>query len=160
MAEPKYQVYPRAVPSSATTRDSESEPTSFSGGSGGGPTVDAETQRFVESKVETIKAQNDARFTEVLSRIDGVASKIDHAPKPVTFLQFLLGAAAALGVTLSIVFAVMAYASDRFDGGLAAVAIKDQIATEQRTRDGTQDAKLNQIIETLGKFLPPQASEP
>ncbi len=44
----------------------------YRGGRGGGHGVDAETQRYVDAKVETVKAQNDARFVEVMSALGGI----------------------------------------------------------------------------------------
>lgn len=122
--------------------------------------MDAETQRYVDKSMETVRAQNDARFAEVLSRIDIVSVKIDHAPRPLTVLQFLLGSAGALAVTLGVVFAVLAYASDRFDGGLAATAVVDKITSDQLARDSAQDAKLDQIIEAVGNLQPASNSKP
>lgn len=111
--------------------------------------MDAETQRYVDKSMETVKAQNDARFSEVLGRLDGLKAQIDHAPTPLGLTQFLVGAISVAGVVLAVVFSVLAYASDRFDGGLAADAIKDQISLEQIERDKEQDAKLDQILESV-----------
>ena len=40
------------------------------GGGNGGPTVDTETQRYVDAKTEATRAQNDARFAEVITKLD------------------------------------------------------------------------------------------
>jgi hypothetical protein len=119
------------------------------GGGGGGFTVDAETQRYVDKSMDAVKAQNDARFSDVIARLDGLKSQYDHAPTPLSFTQFLVGAVSVAGVVLALVFSVLAIAGDRFDGGLAADAIKDQIAVEQLARDKTQDAKLDQILKSV-----------
>lgn len=48
-------------------------PTVYGGGSGGGDSkVDAETKRYVDSEGRAVRAQNDARFAEVLAGIDKV----------------------------------------------------------------------------------------
>lgn len=147
----KWPSYAQPVSTYATTGEKirQRKAPIMSGGGGGGPTVDAETRRYVDKSMETVKAQNDARFSEVLGRLDGLKAQIDHAPVPLSFTQFLAGAAAVLGVGLALVFAVLAFASDRFDGGLGADAIKDQIAAEQLVRDKAQDAKLDQILESV-----------
>jgi len=121
--------------------------------------VDAETQRYVDAKVDAMKAQNDSRFSEVIFKLDAVNVKMDHAPKPLTMSQFLVGAGGALGVTLGVVFAILAYASDRFDGGLSAMAIKDQIATEQADRDAAQDSRLERVLDAIDR-LPKAPSKP
>lgn len=38
--------------------------------------MDTETQRYVDKSMESVKAQNDARFSEVLSRLDSVGSQL------------------------------------------------------------------------------------
>jgi len=122
--------------------------------------VDAETRRYVDKSMETVKAQNDARFSDVLGRLDGLKAQIDHAPTPLSFTQFMVGAVSVAGVVLALVFAVLAYASDRFDGGLSADAIKDQIALEQLKRDSVQDAKLDQIIKAVDGLTAAQKLKP
>lgn len=50
---------------------------SFSGGSGGGITVDQETQRYVDKSMEAVKAQNDGRFSEVMSSLTLIGDRLD-----------------------------------------------------------------------------------
>lgn len=106
-------------------------------GGGGGPPVDAETKNYLDAKVDAVKAQNDARFAEVLSKINGL--------HPATWQQI---AAIAVG-TVGLVFAVLAFSSDRFDGGLAASALIDKVTQEQTVRDNAQDEKLDQIFQAV-----------
>jgi hypothetical protein len=118
------------------------EPKIFAGG-GGGFTVDSETKNYLDAKVDAVKAQNDARFTEVLSEIRMI--------KPgATWQQF----AGLLFGAVTFVFAILAFSSDRFDGGLSAIAIKDQISSEQDERDAAQDARLDRIIDAIENLQP------
>lgn len=95
------------------------------------------------AKVDAVKAQNDARFSEVLSEIRTI--------KPGASWQQMAGVVFA-GITF--IFAILAYASDRFDGGISAVAIKDQVSVEQAKRDASQDAKLDKIFDAVSKLQP------
>jgi hypothetical protein len=161
-ASSKWPSYAQPVPTSATADGLEPGGVKlqlgFGDGDGGG-SVDAETQRYVDIKVDAMKAQNDARFSEVLSKLDAVNVKIDHAPRPLTMPQFLGGAAGALGVTLGVVFAILAYASDRFDGGIAASAVVGELMESQTLKDQQQDAKLDQILGALS-VLTADAAKP
>lgn len=67
-----------------------------------------ETQRYIDVKTEATRAQNDAKFTEVIS-------KIDNFPKPLTWQQ----AAAVMITGIGVMLAILAFAGDRFDGGMA-----------------------------------------
>lgn len=115
------------------------------GGGGGGGGVDTETKNYVDAKIETVRAQNDAKFTEVIAEIRAIVPGA-------TWQQNAVILFAAIGF----VFAILAFASDRFDGGLSANSLKDQIASEQVTRDAVQDEKLNKIITEIGRIQPAQ----
>lgn len=105
--------------------------------------MDSETKNYLDAKVDAVKAQNDARFTEVLSEIRMI--------KPgATWQQF----AGLLFGAVTFVFAILAFSSDRFDGGLSAIAIKDQISSEQDERDAAQDARLDRIIDAIENLQP------
>lgn len=127
----------------------KAKPMHIYGGGGGGFRVDSETKNYVDAKVETVAAQNNARFSEVLARIDRVSDRIEHLPKAMTFRDFIVGGISLLGVGIGIVLSVLAISADRFDGGLAAGSVKDSILTEQEVRNDAQDEKLNRIIEIL-----------
>lgn len=158
-ANNRWPQYLQPVPTHATTNGFEQGKTpwlpTFYDGNGGG-SVDPETKNYLDAKVDAVKAQNDARFAEVLGKLDGLAVRLDAMPRPVGFWQLagLIVSAMALGLTMLALFA------DRFDGGLAASAIKDQIATEQDARNTQQDEKLNQIIDALGKIQHSAPLEP
>ena len=126
-------------------------PRSFSGGTGGRRGVEAETKNYLDAKMDSVRAQNDARFSEVLSRLDG----IKDLPK---FWPLVAAIAVAVVTIIGISVTVLSYASDRFDGGLAASALIDQITNDQAGRDAGQDAKLDKILGKLDSIaaLPPK----
>jgi len=99
------------------------------GGPGGGPTVDAETKNYLDAKMDSVRAQNDARFAEVLSRLDG----IKDLPK---FWPLVAAIAVASITIIGISVTILSYASDRFDGGLGASSLVDAITKDQAARHG------------------------
>ena len=115
--------------------------------------MDAETQRFLESKIETVKAQNDARFAEVISRLDALKDLPKFWPLVISGVVIVAGA-------IGLVFTVLSYASDRFDGGIAASGIVSTLQQEQQARDAAQDAKLDQILESVLVLGTEQKLEP
>ena len=123
------------------------------GGSGGGPTVDSETKNYLDAKMDSVKAQNDARFSEVLSRLDG----LKDLPK---FWPLVSAIAIAAVTIIGISVAILSYASDRFDGGLGAAALVDAITKDQAQRDEGQDAKLDKILGKLDSLSVGQSPKP
>ncbi len=118
------------------------------GGDDGGSPVDAETKNYLDAKVDAVKAQNDARFTEVLTSLGAVSDKVDRIPKPIGFWA-LAGMAATGVIALVTIFGVMA---DRFDGGISAAGLLDQLRAEQVERNQQQDEVLLEIRNSLEKL--------
>lgn len=94
---------------------------------------------YVDAQDEKTRAQNEAAF----SRIE---TKLDQMPKlwPLVLSGFV-GLVSAIGL----VFAILAYASDRFDGGLAVSGIRDEILATQREIDVGQNARIDRILSAL-----------
>jgi hypothetical protein len=122
--------------------------------------VDTETQRYVDKSMDTVKAQNDARFAEVLGEIRSLGDRVAHIGSPMTWQQLALTAGSVGLILMGVVFSVLSYASDRFDGGIAASGLLDVMQAEQSKRDTVQDAKLDEILQAVGKLQPPAASQP
>lgn len=132
----------------------------YSGGTGGGGIVDAETKNYVDAKMETVKAQNDARFSEVLSGISRVDERVSHIASPMTWQQLALTIGSVGLVLIGIVFGALSYASDRFDGGISASGLLDEFAQSQAERDVGQDAKLDKILGKLDALSVVQEPNP
>ena len=130
------------------------------GGSGGGPTVDSETKNYLDAKMDSVKAQNDARFSEVLSGIGRVDDRVSHIASPMTWQQAALTMGSVGLVLIGIVFAALSYASDRFDGGISASGLLDEFAQSQTDRDVGQDAKLDKILGKLDALSVVQEPKP
>jgi len=105
---------------------------SASGGDGGGF-----DRGYIDARIEAVKAQNDARFAEVISRLDNM--------HPATWWQNGLLLIGAVGF----VFAILSYASDRFDSGVSAMGAIEEQMDAQRDTNAAQDARLDKILRTL-----------
>ena len=108
------------------------------GGGGGGNNVDSETKNYVDAKTEATRAENDKRFSQILDKLDGLPSKNSQT---VT----ILGAAGALFLGL---LAVLAFAGDRFDGGMSA-----------STDAAVSQAVISELDEKIDKMIDKQAAE-
>jgi hypothetical protein len=124
---------------------------SMSGGGSGGSDGLVTWKDYVDAQDGQTRAQNDARFAEVISRLDSLRDLPRFWPLVVSGIVIMTGA-------IGIVFTVLSYASDRFDGGIAASGLLDTLQQEQEQRDAAQDAKLDQILEAVR--AQPQPSEP
>lgn len=112
-----------------------------------GVTLDTETHRYIDKSIEAVKAQNDARFSEVLFELRSLREG------SITWKQ-VWGAAAATTISVAgILLTVLAISGDRFDGGLAASSIVEsavqRMATDQTERDAAQDARIDRILNAL-----------
>lgn len=118
-------------------------------GNGGG--MDASTRHYVNAKTDAVRAQNDARFAEVLARFDVLKADIDNKPTPPNIWQI----AGVVGAGIGALVAIAAFAYDRFDGGVAAGVLVEQavsqVAEAQATRDSEQDKRLDTILEAINK---------
>jgi len=101
--------------------------------------VDAETQGYVDKFMEAVKAQNDARFAEILA-------KLDQMPK---FWPLVMSGFIGIFGAIGLVFAVLAYASDRFDSGIVAMGAVEESIDAQREVNAAQDARLDRILKML-----------
>lgn len=91
---------------------------------------------------EEIDAKLDAVQERLYRRLDRIEEKLDNRPN---FIQMLLMIIGGIGIAV----AIMAYASDRFDGGLAASSLLDQVRKEQQVRDAKQDKDFGDMRKLL-----------
>lgn len=102
--------------------------------------MDSITKAYIDANDETTRAQNDARFTEVITGIDKLSAKIEGLPSKNSQTVTILGAAGALFLG---VLAVLAFAGDRFDGGMSAstdAAVSQLVISEM-------DEKIDKLID-------------
>lgn len=91
----------------------------FGGGSGGGSKVDTETKNYVDANMRAVKAENSSSFARL-------EAKIDSIQPGATWQQNAGVSITAIVVGLGIVFAVLVYASDRFDSGVGAMGAVEE----------------------------------
>jgi len=133
----------------------------LTGGTGsGGGVVEVSMKDYVDAQDEKTRAQNDARFAEVLSGLGRVDERVSHIAAPMTWQQLVLTMASVGLVLIGVVFAALSYASDRIDGGIAASGLLDEFSQSQAERDVGQDAKLDKIIGKLDAISIAQPQKP
>lgn len=118
---------------------------STSYGGGGEPIVDAETLRYVDKSMEAVRAQNDARFAEVLAQL----RKLNDIP---TFGKMVLTAVGVGVGGVTLIIGVLAFGGDRFDGGVQISSVSVQQAEEARQiakENADRVKELDQKLETL-----------
>lgn len=134
--------------------------------------MDPTTQAYIDRTMEAVRAGNDARFTEIAAELKGLRTEIGAELKAfrteigaeikgihsdLSALKTgalgrreLWGAAlTTIATVLGVGLAVLAFGGDRFDAGLSAQSLMEQIEQNQAERDAAQDTRFNQIIERL-----------
>lgn len=110
--------------------------------------MDSLVKDYVDKSMETVRAQNDARFAEVLARLDVMDARLSSM-KPFNIWQVVATVAGGVVAILGIGIAVLTFSSDRFDSGISSLGIVKEYVDGQRQRDAAQDARLDRIIGTL-----------
>ena len=96
-------------------------------------------REYIDAQDEKTRAQNDARFAEVIARLE-------QMPR---FWPLVVAGIAGLAGSIGLVFAVLAYAGDRFDGGISVSGVVNQLQEIQSQRDNEQDMRIGRILEAL-----------
>ena len=130
----------------ASVDESESLKPSSAGASvsygGGGNGVDSDQKDYIDARVEAVRAQNDARFAEILA-------KLNHLPSSASLAGMLV---AAVVTTVGLLVGVLAFGGDRFDGGVqvSAVSVQQAVEARQIARQNAEQVKaLNAKMDTL-----------
>ena len=121
-----------------------------SGGAGGGEhgSLEISMKDYIDAQDEKTRAQNDAQFVRI-------GSKLDNLKVP-SIGQI----AGIIFVAVGFVFAILAYASDRFDGGLSASSMIHGMKEEQHGRDNKQDLRLNRLLAIVEKAVDKPQGKP
>ena len=112
--------------------------------------MDPGTQHYIDAKTEATRAQNDARFAEILARLER-APTIDELRKLVvtTAITTILTLIAAM-------IALFAFGADRFSGGMTAASLIYDQSAEARTM-AIENAKnireMREDIDTMREAL-------
>ncbi|SET75753.1 hypothetical protein [Paracoccus homiensis] len=112
---------------------------------------------YIDRSMETVRAQNDARFAEVLGEIRGIGQRLQHIESSQLSARQLWGAVLTGAATvLGVMLAALAFGSDRFDGG---VGMADQ-RLEQMQRDAEQDAIIKRLDALIATQAAPESPTP
>ena len=133
---------PPTGPRLAYTNPGRNVPGVRGGGAGGGgdETSGIDMREYVDAQDEKTRAQNDARFSEVLAEL-----KIMRETS--ASLRSVWGAAAATFVAIGgLLIGVLAIGGDRFESGIGAGTLVNAIEEKQEKRDAEQDETLGQIL--------------
>ena len=112
------------------------------GGNGGG-TVEVPLKDYVDAQDEKTRAQNDARFADIMAELRGIRES------SVSWRGVWGAAGTTIAALTGIILGTLAIAGDRFDGGLSARSLLTPILERQEYRDAKQDQKLDRILEAL-----------
>jgi hypothetical protein len=112
--------------------EQEAELRRLKGGGGGGTSGPMNNELGIKDYVD---AKNEAVETRLLAKLDKLPT-----------LGALLGVAATV---VGVILAAMAFGGDRFDSGMGAGAIVENVRKEQRVIDQRQNAKLSAIDQKL-----------
>jgi len=96
-------------------------------------------REYTDAKMETVRAQNDARFAEVMAKLE-IMSRTS-----ITKRELWTATGTSIAAILGVILAVLAFAGDRFDAG---IGFSSQVA-EQAAVDASQDAKFDLVIDKL-----------
>ncbi|WP_416897573.1 MAG: hypothetical protein ACMVY4_19230 [Minwuia sp.] len=118
----------------------------------------------VQAELRAVRAENDARFTQVLSSVDGLTKHFDaeltkfHAARESLPTKYgmlwttVVSVASGVAATVTIMLGVLAIAGDRFDGGIGAATVSVEQAVEARRisrENAEQVERLNSKMDTL-----------
>lgn len=98
---------------------------------------------------EYIDARDEAIESRLSERLGGLATASGVRNN-------IWGAAAAV---IGIILAMLAFAGDRFDGGVSASGIVSHVKDQQAVKDKAQDAKLNEMDDKLDVLIRQTATE-
>ncbi|MEQ8340074.1 MAG: hypothetical protein RID15_13855 [Marinovum algicola] len=104
--------------------------------------MDAEIKNYLDANIRAASAENNASFARL-------EAKIDNIQPGATWQQAFGASVSAVVIGLGIVFAVLAFASDRFDSGIAAMGAIDETLDAQKALNESQEARLDRIIGVL-----------
>jgi hypothetical protein len=128
---------------------------------------------YIDAKVDAVRAQNDARFSEVLSEIKGLHLEVSTQNREIsanikslpTKWSVVGGIVAGIGLAIGI----FAYGGDRFDGGVQVSSVSVQQAQEAKNdaskalakaeESATQIRSMNEKIDTLLGILRERATQ-
>lgn len=141
---------------------------SYAAGSSAGQTIEVETDRqrrepyedpmvdkdYVDAKAEATRAQNDARFSQVMSRLETLSMKLETATLHMPTTSSMFGTAAASVIAIiGLGVAILAFGGDRFDGGMGAASITMDQAISARETANRNAERLDDVDKKLDVLI-------
>lgn len=122
----------------------EKKRVSFGDGNGGGGNMDAD--KYIDAKIDTVRAQNDARFAEVVGKLGNIEHTLSGQPS----VASLIGTSAITALTiLGLIVALLAFGGDRFDGGVQVSSVVVQQAQDAKALAQKNQQKMGELSEKL-----------
>lgn len=117
------------------------------------PAADITSKDYIDRSMDAVRAQNDARFSEVLSEVRSLRDDVKRIP---TLWQIFATVVSSMAVAAGLAFAAWAIAGDHFANGMN---LADQ-RQEQLQRDQAQDQRLQETLDRMDAFISSQTSAP
>lgn len=105
---------------------------------------------LLEAKLDTVRAQNDAKFAEVISELRLVQSRMDGLHVRLETVPSIWQIAGVALTTLGLGVAILAFANDQFAVGVGVSPILNDQAEKQAQVDAAQDERADAVLEALG----------
>ena len=115
------------------------EGTAFSGGSGGGMEPGLSMKDYTDSKIAELRADSRADLIEIKSMIE---AKLDNVP---TTVQFWGGLAGSVVTIIGLVFAILAYSSDKAENASSRSAELSSTLTKIESRLGSIESSQRDV---------------
>lgn len=165
-----------AFPSKAPISvDAPPAPT-YGGGSGGGNVTDITMKDYVDAQTAATRSQNDARFAEMLSELRSMKADTDGQFSSLradisiiqrtmltwpTFLWTTITASATVIFSVvGLVYAIISYGADRFDGGAQFTASTYQASQDAKSLSQENARQIQQLGDDVTKLIEALANRP
>lgn len=143
-----------AFPSKATISVVANSTPANGGGGGGRDVTDITMKDYVDAQSQATRAQNDARFAEVLSEIRSLDAKISNLPTRWTIWGTAISTTLTLLFSLAgLVYAIISYGGDRFDSGAQFTASTYQASQEAKTLSEENARQIQQLGGNMEKLI-------
>lgn len=130
-------------------------PEAAGGGNGGGMSMDPGIKHYIDSGDEVTRAQNDARFAEILAKLSQAATA--EGLRNLTVTMVIAIVATGIGI-IGIMIALFAFGADRFGSGMSAATLIYEQSDEAKRRAVENERNIKEIrddikmlIETVGE---------
>lgn len=118
-------------------------PAATGGGNGGGMSMDPGTKHYIDSRVEATRAQNDARFAEIMAKLSQAATADGLRNLTITNAIVIIAAMIAL----------FAFGADRFGSGMSAASLIYEQSDEAKRQAAENETNIKEIRDDLKTLI-------